>query len=123
MISTFITLKDFALITLSFLFVYLITKFVLIPWRTINSYKKEGVSTFFFPIIGIFRMFTQALKLEGDYMATSKASSKLSPNQKCLVTNITNNPLFCLRDPQYLREFLQNKPYMKKLSSSSSSKP
>ena len=107
MISNWITFKDVLIIAFSSLILYFVAKFIFIPWRAVNSYKKEGVTTSFFPILGFFHLFDKAVKEKGDFMADSKASSKLISNQKYMVSNFTSHPVIFLRDPQYLREFLQ----------------
>lgn len=74
-----------------------------------QSYKKEGVKTQFFPVLGIVQYWTKAFLNHNDIMANSKRISKeYAPGDKLVVSNLARRLFFVLLDTQYTKEFLQN---------------
>ena len=91
-----------------------ITFFIIIPLKRMSFYKREGTTSYFFPLFGPIRTMKQDFNLKHDILASSKAFSKECPNQKLFVSNINNRALVILRDTKYIREFLQNSAHYKK---------
>jgi len=80
-------------------------KFIISPYVRIQSKKKDGVMTYFYPIYGIFHQWGKAYETYQDSMASTKRSSKDFPNQKIMVTNVNDKVMVMLRDPQYAKDF------------------
>lgn len=81
---------------------------VFVPLQRLAFYKKQGIETTFFPLIGFLKAGIKGLKTTGDYFSWVKASSKTSPTQKAHVVNIGSKAMLLLRDTLYVKEFLQN---------------
>ena len=97
------------LLTLGFLaFLYL----VFIPWRRVNSYKRDDAVISFSPIMGFIKTMRTDFVLKGDILANSREFSKQHPDKKFLVCNIGNSPVILLRDTQYIKEFFQKQNFL-----------
>ena len=113
-ILTFLT-SSFFLIAL--LLAIAVIFLIIIPYIRVNSYKRKDVTTYFFPGLGLIGYFNKSFKEYGDCFGASKQGSKKTPNEKFFVTNFQTEILFNLRDPQYVKEFLQNQKYYVKTKS------
>jgi len=107
MISTTFSLSNI-LLTGLFVILAFLTHLILIPYLKILTYKAKGYQTYFFPIVGEIMLWMKNYKTRDDIFAETKESSLKFPNQRVLVSNVNNNILFLLRDPQYAKEFLAN---------------
>ena len=94
------------------LFLY---SYIFLPLIRVTSYKRKGMSTFFFPISGYLHYWDLGLKSDGDCFINFKRASKDFPGQKVLVTNLGPNTLFLLRDPQMIKEYLHKQHFYNKV--------
>lgn len=85
-----------------------VATFILIPMKNISFYKRQGATTYFFPVFGAVKRMLRDFESKNDLLASNRQFSKEYPNQKVLVTNQGRKTLVSLRDPKYVREFLQN---------------
>ena len=119
----FFTLFKFFAFTLLTVLAYFFLSFVLLPVLNINSYKRKGFSTFFFPILGYLRYWDLGLKSHEDAFMNFKTSSQDFPNKKVLITNLGNKTLFLLRDPTYIKDFLHSQHKYHKVGIVNNMKP
>jgi len=88
---------------------------IVTPFMKIQSYKKEGVTTYFFPVLGFLKYLTKDFAKTGDILTPVKEASKENPNQKYMVTNLITNTLFVLRGTEYIKEFIQKQSLYRKI--------
>jgi len=122
MLPLFTLFKFFGL-TLLTLIAYFFLSFIILPILNLNTYKRKGFSTFFFPILGYLRYWDLGMKSDEDAFMNFKKSSQEHPNQKVLVTNLGNKTLFLLRDPAYIKDFLHSQHKYHKVGIVNNMKP
>jgi len=93
---------------LGLLLTLIIFKLILIPLYNLSFYQKQGLPTTFFPVIGFHRALRKGFYKDGDFLKDFKDASKINPNQKGFASNFGSNIVIHLRDPNYIKEFLQN---------------
>ena len=92
---------------LSFLLVVgFLVLFVALPYKRVQSYKGDGVTTYFFPILGFFHFLQQSQKSKQDMMGSFKEASKIQKQPKYFVVNSGRKIIIMLQDPKYIKEFL-----------------
>jgi len=89
----------------------IIAKLVIIPFFRIKNYKKQNVATYFFPVLGCFRLLEESFVKNGDAFGFTKRDAEIFPDQKCWVSNVQSDVLFSLRGTQEIKDFLQ-KPHL-----------
>jgi hypothetical protein len=99
------TLLAYSLPLSIFLVATVLVFFVLLPFKKIQSYKKDGVTTHFFPILGFFKYMQDSEKNTGDVMGALKQATKQIKDPKYKVTHLVRTPVFMLQAPQYIKEF------------------
>ena len=100
-----------------------ICSYIILPFISVYSYKRKGMSTYFFPISGYLHYWETGLKSDGDCFSSFKKASKEFPGQKVLVTNLGPNTLFLLRDPQMIKEYLHKQHLYNKVGVAKFLKP
>ena len=88
--------------------------FVIYPLMRLHSYKKAGVSTYFYPILGFFQYLKKSFEKYGDTMGIIREDARKSPDEKYQVINIGFDNMINLRDIGYVRDFLQKQNLYKK---------
>ena len=81
--------------------------FIIVPLQGMSFYKREGVITYFFPLLGAVKLMLEDFDRKSDMFATSRTFSRDNPNQKVLVTNLKHKALVILKDPKHTRDFFQ----------------
>ena len=107
----------FILYPIAFAILTFIIFFILLPFKSLSTYKAKGYLTYFFPIVGGLYPMKKDLDLKGDVFAGIKDFSKQHPNQKLQVANFGPKTLVMLMDPQYIKEFLLKSNLYKKAGS------
>jgi len=108
-------------VSISFLNLYLglfilatstiLTKLVILPFLRIRNYKKQNVATYFFPVLGCFRLLQESFVKNGDAFGFTKRDAETFPDQKCWVSNVQSDVVVSLRGTQEIKDFLQ-KPHL-----------
>ena len=88
--------------------------FVLIPMAKVFSYKFKGFHTYFYPIQGKLKIWSNGLENHKDMFYEAKQFRQKFPEQKVSITNLGTKTLISLRDPEYMKEFMQNPQYYEK---------
>ncbi len=104
MTALFTFLKVLILLPLLFAILFIL-KYIVKPFIKIHLYKKPGMGTYFFPVLGYLRLWRDGFKKEGDYFALFKKATQLNPDQKLLVTNSVGRRFLLLRDSKYIKEY------------------
>jgi len=89
-------------------------KLLLIPLYNLSFYQKQGLNTTFYPVIGFHKALRKRFFKDGDFLKDFKDASKIDPNQKGFASNFGSDVVIHLRDPAYIKEFLQNPGNYKK---------
>jgi len=105
------------------LLLVLIFYYIILPYRTIKSYRSKGFNTYFFPILGEFKTWFDNFNSRGDSFAKTKESRQKFPDQKVSITNLGNKTLILIRDPQYAKDFFINPQNYKKIGVSNFVRP
>jgi len=98
--------------TLIFAFIFY---YIILPYKRIQSYRSKGFNTYFFPILGEFKVWLDIFKSRGDSYALTKESRQKFPDQKVAIMNLGNKTLILVRDPQYAKDFFINPQNYKKI--------
>jgi len=101
----------FYLVSLTLLF---FGHFILIPMAKVLSYRLKGFHTYFYPIQGKLKIWSDGLKAQGDMFAEAKEFRQKFPDHKISITNLGTKTLISLRDPEYMKEFMQKPHYYEK---------
>lgn len=100
--------------------VSLVHKLVLRPYLLIRHYKIQGLQeSYYFPFIGILRLYFKGSKNERDIMGEIRKIGKRNPNCKGVVYNIRGEVAIAFTDPEYRKEFFakQSEYFIKRNSS------
>ena len=91
--------------------------YVFLPLKRLYFYKRQGIKTAYFPVLGMIKFSLEDLDKRGDFFAGPKASSKADIHQKIFVCNLGSGTIMYLRDPLYVKEFLQKSSQFRKAKS------
>jgi len=94
-----------ALVT--FLIAYILYKFIFLAKLRMNFYKKQGLLTEFFPVIGSFVLKLRLTpdKKDNDALSDIKELTKLDPKPRAIVRNFGATPVVILLDNALKKEF------------------
>lgn len=84
---------------------YILLKFVLTPFRTISHYKNQGLSTYFYPVLGGNKRGTFYQKNFDDTMAYYRQLAQKDPNIRAEAVNFGTRVSVFLYDPKLIKEF------------------
>lgn len=94
---------------LVFLFLLFIYKFIIVALLRLNFYKKQGLKTEFFPVLGsLLIRFQKSQKKQKDAIYHLKSLAAQEPNLKVIVQNFGATPVVLLLDPALKKEFAFN---------------
>lgn len=100
-----LSLPAICLVLVSFV-LYALYQFVLKPYRGLLWYKKQGIPIYyFFPALGLIKLFSDDLKNHKDSMYFSKVMSQ-KDKQKIYSLNLASSVLLLVVDPSLIKECL-----------------
>jgi len=92
-----------------------IFRYIVNPYRSLQFYKnQEGIAHFFFPVLGIFKVWKEDFKNMDDVLGRVKTFRKDFKEEKAWVTNVGTKTVLSLRDTRYIKEFLLKQTAYKK---------
>jgi len=95
---------------------FMILKFIAIPYKQLLFYKRQGFPMKFFPIVGMFGQNYKRVQTHGDFYWDFKVAIKENPNNRGIATNIANYSLLLVSDPTLIKEYYANSEKYKKSS-------
>jgi len=95
------------ILAITLIFLFLIYYAFILPKQRLAFYARQGISTYFWPVLGVIKRSRDDQAKHGDYLKEPKLSSKVNPDQKALASNWGSNAIVSFRDPKYAKEMLQ----------------
>lgn len=88
---------------------YISYKFAVLPWFRLRYYKKQGLKTDFFPLIGSFFLrMHQCLQKHNDTLYDLKMLPREEPNLKAMARNFGSGAIVLITDPALKKEVAFN---------------
>ena len=98
------------------LVLYLLHKIIIKPYLALRYYKKQGFTSYFFPIMGMRKLMKEAEEKYHDVQYYRKHFMVDFPGSRGMVTNFFDKPCLFLADTALKRDYFVNKqPYYTKL--------
>jgi cytochrome P450 len=86
---------------------YFLARFVIKPYLNLQFYAKQGLVTQYAPFLGPYVQNKKAVDKYGDYFYEEKQWIKKDPTVQAYATNVTDEVLLFLVDPEYIKGFYQ----------------
>lgn len=94
---------------------YFLMNFIAVPLWNMYFYKKQGLSCYFYPILGSGKRGKENLRQHGDSMYYYRELAQKNPDINAEVVNFGSRVTVFLYDPKLIKEFYAKQSYYRKV--------